>query len=356
MLAPDQGAPSAWILASFRNARVLEPFPCRGGAQGARWRRIIGAHERTLAFLGGRPGARPLDDAGLRQLGDDLFEALLPGDVRRLYDTARSLQPAGVLHVALTSMVHWVADKPWELARDPARREFLATSCVNLVRNVFTSVPADAPGRTSRRLRVLVVSARPRGAAPLGVEQETAALREAFRPLVRARLAAVEVLPRATRGGAAEAARRRARRRAALRRSRRVRPRDARGIDPARGRARPPPSGRLRRVPPDRLPPRAAARLPERVRDGPRRPPRLEPGHGSGARRGRRARGGGEPVPRARHGGHDLRGRAVRGPRPRARARRRGSRGAPRGVAREGDGLEWAIPVVFARDAREPLR
>ena len=201
MLAPEAGARTAWILASFRNARILEPFPFRGGAAGARWQRIIRAHERTLAFLEGRskPGSAPTANE-LRSLGDDLFEALFPGDVRRLYDTARSLQPDGVLDVALTSMIDWVADKPWELARDPSRREFLGTSCVNFVRNVFTAVPADAPARRSGRLRVLVVSARPQGAAPVSVEEETAGLRRAFRTLVRTGLAVVEALPRATPG------------------------------------------------------------------------------------------------------------------------------------------------------------
>jgi len=202
VLAPEPGARAASILASFRNARVLEPFPCRGGEPGARWQRIIRVHERVLAVLEGRSrgGALP-GPAELRALGRDLFEALLPGDVRRLYDTARSLQADGVLDLAFTSMIDWVADKPWELAFDPSRREFLGTSCVNVVRNVFTAVPADAPGRQRGRLRVLVASARPQGASTLSIAEETAALRAAFRPLVRAGAASVEVLPRATASG-----------------------------------------------------------------------------------------------------------------------------------------------------------
>ena len=61
----------------YRSARVLAPFPRRGGEAGARWRRIIRVHERTLAVLDGRgrgrraPGreraarvrARPVRDA-----------------------------------------------------------------------------------------------------------------------------------------------------------------------------------------------------------------------------------------------------------------------------------------------------
>jgi hypothetical protein len=186
------------VLASFRNARVLEPFPRRGGAAGARWQRIIRVHERTRAFLEGRPHRSVPSGEELRSLGDDLFEVLLPGAVRRLYDGARSSQPDGVLDLVLTSMIDWVADKPWELARDPSRREFLTTSCVNLVRNVFTAVPADAPGRRSGRLKVLVASARPKGTVPVAVEEESAGVRRAFAPLVRSGRAVVDLLPRAT--------------------------------------------------------------------------------------------------------------------------------------------------------------
>jgi hypothetical protein len=197
VLAAAPASEAALILASFRNARVLEPFPRKGGEAGARWQRIIQLHERTLRALDGRGGELPAGRE-LRSLGRDLFEVLLPGDVRRLYDVARSLQPDQVLDVVFTSMIDWVADKPWELAWDPGRREFLSTSSVNFVRNAFTAVPAEAPGRRRGRLRVLVASARPRGAAPLSARKEAADLRRSFRGLAERGLADVSVLDRAT--------------------------------------------------------------------------------------------------------------------------------------------------------------
>jgi hypothetical protein len=197
VLAPEPDSATASLVASFRNARVLAPFPRRGGEAGARWQRIIRAHEATLAFLEGRAPKMP-DARELRALGRDLFETLLPGDVRRLYDSARSLQPDGILDLVLTSMIDWVADKPWELAFDPSRREYLATSCVNIVRNVFTAVPAERPTRRSGRLRVLVVSSRPQGVPPVDTRQETTRIHAAFRELVEAGLARIEPLPRAT--------------------------------------------------------------------------------------------------------------------------------------------------------------
>jgi hypothetical protein len=199
--APRTSPDAAQVLATFRNARVLAPFPRRGGEAGARWQRIIRVHERTLAVLEGRAPLTALPSGKeLRELGRDLFEALLPGDVRRLYDTARALQKGRPLDVVFTSMLDWVADKPWELAFDPSRREFLATSDVNIVRNAFTAVPADAPARGRGRLRILAVVSQPRGTVPLNTKTETTDLRKAFRPLTAAGRAEVEVLTRATPG------------------------------------------------------------------------------------------------------------------------------------------------------------
>jgi len=193
------GSDAAQVLATFRNARVLAPFPRRGGEAGARWHRIIRAHERTLAVLEGRaPASAQPSGKDLRELGRDLFEALLPGDVRRLYDTARGLQKGRSLTVVFTSMLDWVADKPWELAFDPSRREFLATSDVDIVRNAFTAVPAESPPRGRGRLRILAVVSQPRGVEPLDTKTETTDLRKAFRPLSAAGRAEVEVLAKAT--------------------------------------------------------------------------------------------------------------------------------------------------------------
>ena len=199
MLAPDPAQETAAILASYRSARVLAPFPRRGGTDGARWRRIIRTHERTLAVLDGRARGRTLPQGReLQAFGRDLFETLLPGDVRRLYDVARSQQKRSALHLVFTSMLDWVADKPWELAFDPSRREFIATSSVNFVRNAHTAVPADSRARRRGRLRVLVVVSRPRGREPLDSRAETSDLQKAFRTLVHAGRAEIELVTRPT--------------------------------------------------------------------------------------------------------------------------------------------------------------
>ena len=97
VLAPDPAAEAAAILATYRSARVLAPFPRRGGEDGARWRRIIRApraHARRAR--GARPRTRrSRQGRELRAFGRDLFETLLPGDVRRLYDVARAQRKTG---------------------------------------------------------------------------------------------------------------------------------------------------------------------------------------------------------------------------------------------------------------------
>ena len=75
---------AAQVLAAFRSARVLAPFPRRGGEDGARWQRIIRAHERTLAVLEGRARDERAAVAMTERLGatrspltvEELLEAL----------------------------------------------------------------------------------------------------------------------------------------------------------------------------------------------------------------------------------------------------------------------------------------
>ena len=192
------GAPPR-LVASWAGARVVEPFETRGGAAGERMRKIIALHERVLRALDGR-GAGPLPKAAeLHAYGAVLFETLFPGEVRRLWDAARGASHRP-LELAFTSALDWIADKPWELAWDPSRRRFLSDDAV-LVRNVFGAIPPEAPAPRQGPLRVLVAVAQPRDATPVSARLETAAVRAAFAPLVRSGHAALDVLPAATPSG-----------------------------------------------------------------------------------------------------------------------------------------------------------
>jgi hypothetical protein len=196
-----------FLLASYRNARVLVEFRAKGDENGIRWRRIIETREKLVGYIDGDPTYPALpDNAELHRLGRDLFDVLFPGDVRRLYDHARAefARPVGAqvaerrLSIIFTSMVPWVADKPLEFAYDPARRALLAAQDVNFVRNVITAVPAEARLPRQDKLRILVVAAQPVGAASLSVDEEIAVITRGFQPLIDAQLADVEVVPSVT--------------------------------------------------------------------------------------------------------------------------------------------------------------
>src|SRR6185295_20303087 len=130
--------------------------------------------------------------------GGQLFETLFQGDVRRLYDEARSVQRGRKLDLVLTSMISWIGEKPWEFAHDTGRRSFLATEEIHFVRNVLTNIPADPIVRSQGPLRILVASAQPVGFGHLSIAQEVDVVRRGFEPLIEAGLAIVDVLPRAT--------------------------------------------------------------------------------------------------------------------------------------------------------------
>ena len=201
VLSSDPKSHSASLLATFRNARVLEPFATRGGEGGNRWRKIIAMQERILAYIDGKPTAKDLpQDSELRTFGAVLFETLFPNSVRRLYDVARAERRRERLSIVFTSMIDWVADKPWEFAFDPDRGRFLATEDTNFVRNVLTAVPADRIPQRDAPLRILAAAAQPVSAGVLTADEEIAVIKRGFRELVDAGLAEVEVVLAATPG------------------------------------------------------------------------------------------------------------------------------------------------------------
>lgn len=197
---PDYGE-GALIIASFRNARVVEAFPVKGGEAGARFARIIGMNERIKKYVRGDSDAKPIPKGDeLVEHGRDLFDALFIGKVRRLYDAARAELRDRRLDVVFTSTVGWVADKPWEFAYDPSRRTYICLEDINFIRNTLTAIPADALEPRSDLLRILVVAAQPIGSVTLSEAEEIEVILRGFQPLIDARLASVEVLTHATPG------------------------------------------------------------------------------------------------------------------------------------------------------------
>ncbi|MBZ5583718.1 MAG: CHAT domain-containing protein, partial [Acidobacteriia bacterium] len=198
ILPPNQGEEHTHLLASFRNAQVLGKIGRRGGEAGKLWQEIIAEQERIRACVDGTSDKDMPQGDELIALGEKLFQVLFPDDVRRLYDVARAEQSGRRLNVVLTSMIDWMADKPWEFAFDPCRRNFLAVEDVNFIRNVLTAIPAERIVPRAGRLRILVVVAQPLGMAHLSAEEETEVIRKGFHHLLEQGLAEVDVLLDAT--------------------------------------------------------------------------------------------------------------------------------------------------------------
>jgi hypothetical protein len=191
----------ARVFATYAGARVTASMRLRRdkrkGEPPTRYGKIIGTHERIKNYTNRVEGSLPTDDE-MMEFGRDLFETLFIGDVRRLYDEARARQRGRKLDLVLTSMISWIAEKPWEFAYDSSRQSFLATEEIHFVRNVLTAVPADMIEPCRGPLKILVASAQPVGFGHLSIEQELEVVRRGFEPLIEAGLVAVEVLPRAT--------------------------------------------------------------------------------------------------------------------------------------------------------------
>lgn len=189
----------AQVLASYGGARVTSTLRLRMGRDGERtnWGQIIAMQERLRAYTNREHGSLPADDEMIA-FGRQLFDTLFQGDVRRLYDEARTRQQRRRLDLVLTSKIPWIAEKPWEFAFDAGRRSFLATEEVHFVRNVLTNVPADPISRVVGPIRILVAAAQPVGFGRLSVEQETAIIRRGFSALLRDGSVVIEIMPRAT--------------------------------------------------------------------------------------------------------------------------------------------------------------
>lgn len=199
--SPRGEATFARVFASYGGARVMQAMQLRAekDQQSTRFGKIIRIHEQIKAYTNREAGKLP-DDKQMIAFGEDLFESLFQGEVRRLYDEARSRQQGRKLDLVLTSMIPWIAEKPWEFAYDRTRNSFLATEEVHFIRNALAAVPAERIAARTGPLRILVAAAQPVGFGRLSVEQEEAVIRRGFEALVAAGLAQVQTLPRATPG------------------------------------------------------------------------------------------------------------------------------------------------------------
>ena len=199
VLSEDPKRERATLLATFRNARATQKINIKRGMIKRIWRKIMDTQSKIQRYIDGDPRVPQLPSGDeLIELGKVLFYVLFGGNLRRLYDVARAEQPDGRISLIFTSMADWIAVLPWEFVYDPQRKNFLSTSEVNFTRNVDTGVPADRMEGKAGKLRILVVVAQPLGLGHLSVDDEVAVIKSGFCRLTDAGLAEVDVVLDAT--------------------------------------------------------------------------------------------------------------------------------------------------------------
>jgi tetratricopeptide (TPR) repeat protein len=128
----------------------------------------------------------PEDEASARQLGQYLFEQVISGDVRDLYERCHTEAERVGSQVQLCLVLDppEIAALPWELLYDArrGRGEFLCLSGASIVRSIeqigrIRSLDITPP------LRVLALAASPRDLPPLKVDLEQQVIEQAVAPL-----------------------------------------------------------------------------------------------------------------------------------------------------------------------------
>ncbi|HEX3555840.1 MAG TPA: SAVED domain-containing protein [Thermoanaerobaculia bacterium] len=164
-------------------ADFIPPFD--PGAPGPEWNGVV----RELDVS---PRERTRTEASARDLGSELFTALLPAELRRLFDPKRAWldeeDPEGRdrrlrLRLRLDlqdEAVRPLAALPWELLYDPDFKNFYGHGRRRLLVRQLASPLEAAPLAVTPPLRILPVAPSPRGATPLELATEVRGLQDAL--------------------------------------------------------------------------------------------------------------------------------------------------------------------------------
>jgi len=178
-------------IATFRSATVVTSFPGIGRRD---WQRLQDLSVRLRLVVSGKAGpADLLSEEEQGWLSEQLFRALFPDDIARLYDVARTAVGGTGLEIRLLSTSGDWANLPWELAWDPLRKCFLATDEALFVRGVFSAVPAELLPKPTKKLRILILASTPAGTAGIRAEDEIALIKRGFQVLSDTNSAVVDV-------------------------------------------------------------------------------------------------------------------------------------------------------------------
>ena len=125
------------------------------------------------------------EEQPVRRFGQELFDALLAGEIRSAYDISwRQAEAQGKgLRVKLRVQSPALAGLPWEFLYDPREGEYLCLMSDRPVVRYIEAVQPVQPLRVIPPLRILGMVASPTGLASLDVEQEKLRLAKATEAL-----------------------------------------------------------------------------------------------------------------------------------------------------------------------------
>ncbi|MBI4720010.1 MAG: CHAT domain-containing protein [Chitinivibrionia bacterium] len=183
--------PFPFLAASSGLSRCVRTFKTSG--DDTYWHSLIGT-ERSLR--------RYLEDAGpelsrsrIESAGAMLYRTLFSGEPGKLFERIRpQSKRQAPLIITFTSTNPWIADFPWEMMYDPARKRFLHFGDICLFRGVMSTTAAVALPILPMVIRMLIAVSMPRDQAELDYKKEVKELRTALAPLVESRRLYIDVL------------------------------------------------------------------------------------------------------------------------------------------------------------------
>jgi hypothetical protein len=130
-------------------------------------------------------GVQSPEEAIVQQFGQRLFETLLAGDVRRLYDAsaAQASQQRQGLRVRLRIGAPELAALPWEFLYDPLQHEYVCFLPDTVIVRYLEVAQPIPPFKVEPPLRVLAMIADPHDQARLNMASEKQRLLDALGPL-----------------------------------------------------------------------------------------------------------------------------------------------------------------------------
>lgn len=171
--AADGRYPVAVLNSPSGQARAAMSFPWTPAELEAR---LVTLEDAVL------DGAAPVQ---MQTFGSQLFDALLAGEVRTVYDRSRqAVADSGEgLRLKLRLNAPDLATVPWEFLYDPRAGEFLALSRLSPIVRYLELPLGEQTLAVKPPLRILAMVAGPTDAPALDVEREKARLEQAVQPL-----------------------------------------------------------------------------------------------------------------------------------------------------------------------------